>query len=213
MSRARDGALLALPTEFGYLCSYEEARGTMRAGRGPDGRTGARTLGRLRVRRAALAMMAAAIHLVAGPALAGCTDPPEPGVNWQRCAFDDQNLVAVDLEGARLRDGSFFRSDLSKSNLKGASAFRIKLVSATLREAILDGAELSESDLTKADLTDASMVAVDLRRAKLFNAVLRDADLTAARLSGADLTGADLSGATWTDGRHVCAENSIGRCL
>jgi uncharacterized protein YjbI with pentapeptide repeats len=158
-------------------------------------------------------VMAAAVPLLAAPAHAGCTDPPEPGVNWQRCTFDAQDLVAVNLEGARLRDGSFFRSDLSESNLKDVSGFRIKLVNATLRGTILDGAKLSEGDLTKADLTGASMVGVDLRRARLFNAILRDADLTGARLSGADLTGTDLSGATWTDGKRVCGEHSIGRCL
>ncbi len=141
-----------------------------------------------------------------------CTDPPGPGVNWQRCNFDGSDLTAVDLSGARLRDGSFFRAVLSGSNLTKAQSSRAKYVNATLHSTILDGAELYEADLTKADLTGASLVGADLRLARLYRAQLRGADLTKASLKGADLTRADLSGATWTDGKRVCAEGSIGRC-
>ncbi len=147
-----------------------------------------------------------------GTALAACTDPPAPGVNWQRCAFDGLDLTGVDLSGARLRDGSYFRSDLSGSNLSKISAFRAKFVNAALREVKLDGAKLSEADFTKADLTGASFKGADLRRARFFNAILRRVDLTDARLRGADLTRADLSGATWIDGKRICAEGSVGRC-
>jgi hypothetical protein len=125
------------------------------------------------------------------PALASCTDPPGPGVNWQRCAMDGLDLREMDLSGARSRS---------------------KFVNSTMPDVVLDGAKLYEADLTKADLTGASMVGVDLRRARLFRANLRDANLTDARLQGADLTRADLSGATWTDGERVCAEGSVGRC-
>ncbi len=145
-------------------------------------------------------------------ARASCTDPPAPGVNWQRCAMDGLNLTEVDLNGSRLRDGSFFRADLSGSNLSGAEAYRAKFVNATLQGTVLDDAKLYEADLTKADLTGASLVGVDLRRARMFRAILRDANLTGARLTGADMTRADLSGATWTDGERVCAEGSVGRC-
>ncbi len=150
--------------------------------------------------------------LGASPAHARCTDPPGPGVNWQRCSMDGLDLINVDLSGARLRDGSFFRADLSGSNLTDIESYRAKFVNAKLQNAVLDGAKLFEADLTKADLSGASMVGVDLRRARLFRANLRDADLTDAQLGGADLTRAELSGATWTDGERVCAEGSVGRC-
>ncbi len=147
-----------------------------------------------------------------GTAVAACTDPPAPKVNWQRCVFDGLRLTGVDLSGARLRDGSFFRSDLSGSDLSDINGFRAKFVSAVLRQVELDGAKLSEADFTKADLSDASLQGADLRRVRFFDAVLRRADLSDARLTGADLTRADLSGATWTDGNRVCAEGSVGRC-
>ncbi len=146
------------------------------------------------------------------PALASCTDPPGPGVNWQRCAMDGLDLREVNLAGARLRDGSFFRTDLSGGDLSDITSDRAKFVNATLLDVVLDGAKLYEADLTKADLTGASLIGVDLRRARLFRANLRNPNLTDALLKGADLARADLSGATWTDGERVCAEGSIGRC-
>ena len=146
------------------------------------------------------------------PALASCTDPPGPGVNWQRCAMDGLDLREVNLSGGRLRDGSFFRTDLSGGDLSGTESYRAKFVNATMHDVVFDGAKLYEADLTKADLTGASLVGVDLRRARLFRANLRGADLTDAMLKGADLARADLSGATWTDGERVCAEGSVGRC-
>jgi len=149
---------------------------------------------------------------LAGPAVAGCTDPPEPKVNWQRCAFDRENLKGVDLSGARLRDGSFFRTNLSEADLSAVSAFRAKFVNAVLIDARFDKAKLEGADFTKADLSDASFVDADLRRVRLFRATLRGANLTGARMGGADLNQADLSGATWIDGKRTCAEGSIGRC-
>jgi uncharacterized protein YjbI with pentapeptide repeats len=147
-----------------------------------------------------------------GAALAGCTDPPSPKVNWQRCIFDGLDISQVDLSGARLRDGSFFRADLTGSNLTKISAFKVKFVNAKMQGAILDGAKLSEADFTKADLTKASLRDADLRRARFFKAVLREADFSNARLRGADFTRADLTGAIWTDGKRICGEGSIGRC-
>ena len=62
----------------------------------------------------------------------------------------------------------------------------------------------------------------DLRGATLGNANLSGADLRGANLSGANLTKANLtdtnlhlailSGATWVDGKKICATPSIGAC-
>lgn len=154
----------------------------------------------------------AAVIFGLGPAAAGCTDPPSPKVNWQRCIFDGLDISQADLSGARLRDGSFFRANLDGSDLSNTSAFKAKFVNARMRDVILDGANLSEADFTKADLTKASFQGTDLRRARFFKAVLRGADFSNARLRGADFTRADLTGATWTDGKRICGEGSIGRC-
>jgi len=153
-----------------------------------------------------------ALLALTGTARAACTDPPVPGVNWQRCNFDGLDLTGIDLSGARLRDGSYFRTDLTGSNLSTIESPRVKFVNAIMIEVTLDGAQLYEADLTKADLTGASMVGIDLRRARLYRAILRGADLTDARMDGADVTRTEFSGATWIDGKRVCAEGSIGRC-
>jgi len=163
------------------------------------------------VRSCLLGLSLAILAPVAG-ALADCTDPPGPAVNWRRCIFDRLDLQAVDLTGAELRDASFFRADLTGSTLENVKAFRAKFVNAMMTGGQLAGADLREADMTKVHLSGADLTAADLRRTRLFEANLRGADLTGAKLGGADLTRADLSGATWTDGKKVCGEGSIGRC-
>ena len=165
-------------------------------------------------RRLALGVMAAGFLAVLplGPALAECTDPAGPGVNWQRCYFDERDFRGADLTGATLRDGRFARADLSGATLVKTDARRAKFFTATLVNIDFTAARLAEADFTKADLTGATFRQADLRRARLFRAVLRNADFTEARMRGADLLDADLSGARWVDGKTICAEGSIGQC-
>ena len=157
-------------------------------------------------------LAAGGLFLDAGQAQAACTDPPAPGVNWQRCSMDGLNLTEVDLEGARVRASSFLRADLTGSNFAGVEGFQSKFITVKAHGVNFDGAALSQADFTKADLTGASFKEADLRNARLYRAILKGADMTGARLEGADITRADLSGATWTDGKTVCAEGSVGRC-
>ena len=146
------------------------------------------------------------------PAIAGCSDAPAPEVYWRRCVFDRQDLTDVDLTEANLRDASFKRADLSASVLAGVDAQRAKFVTSIMEDVILDGANLARADLTKANLQGASLRGANLTWARMFRADLTDADLTDARLDNTDLLQAVLDGATWTDGKTVCAEGSIGRC-
>lgn len=147
-----------------------------------------------------------------GPALADCSDVPAPEVYWRRCLQDGQDLRGVDLTRAVLRDASFKRADLSDAILIEADARRAKFVSATLKNTRLDRARLIRADLTKANLTGASLKDADLTNARLFRANLTKADLSGARLNDADLLNAILAGATWTDGKTICSEDSVGQC-
>lgn len=153
------------------------------------------------------------VLLAVQPALADCTDPPDPGVNWQSCNFNGLTLTELNLEGARLRETSFLRADISESDLRGIEGYKLRLVSAKAHNVDFEGAGLSRADLTKADLTGANFKDADLRNARLYQSILREANLSGAKLTGADLNNADLSGATWIDGERVCREGSIGRCF
>jgi len=145
-------------------------------------------------------------------AVAACTDPPGAEADWQRCNFDGFDWSEVNLAGARLREASFIRADLSGADLSEIEGHRVKFINTTMPGVSLRGARLFQADMTKADLTGADLSDTDLREARLFQAVLRDANLTGARIGNADFGFADLSGATWINGEHVCREGSIGRC-
>ncbi len=154
------------------------------------------------------------VLLIGAPAAnaADCTAPAAPQVDWQRCYMDGRDFVGHGLAGARLRETSFQRSDLSGADLGRVDAYRGRFISAAMRGARLEDGVFSEADFTKADLSGASLVRADLRRAKFYHASLRGADLTGAKTLGAELLGADLSGARWTDGQRICAEGSLGQC-
>jgi len=170
---------------------------------------------RHRLRRSAYAGGAAFVAmLILFPqqSIAGCTDAAGPGVDWKGCKMNDQVFTDLDMSGARLRDGRYFGTDFSNTDLSQSDNRTAKFVGAVMRDTNLQGARLIRADFTKADLTGANLKEADLRRANLYRAVLRGADLSGARLKGADLLEADLSGATWTDGETICEEGSIGRC-
>lgn len=147
-----------------------------------------------------------------GPAHADCTDAAAPGVDWRRCYMDGRDFNNSNLSGAKLRDATFARANLSGSDFSEIDGYRVKFYTAMMKNAKFAGARLAEADFSKADLTGASFKNANLRRAKFFDTILRGADLSGAQMRGADLFGADLSGATWTDGEKVCAEGSIGQC-
>lgn len=178
----------------------------MRSSR-PDG---TRVLG---MKPMVLAAAAALLAFGAAPALADCSDPPAPGVEWRRCIMDGLNLTGIDVTQAAIRDSRFGRANLDGAVMRGANLTNSRFVAASLRQAILDDTDLTTADMTNADLTGASLKGAHLRRTRFFGAVLREADLTGARIEGADFLHTDLSGARWTDGKTVCAEGSSGRCI
>lgn len=164
--------------------------------------------------RLALLPLLALLGLMLGatPALAACTDPAGPGVDWRRCSLDGRDLSGADLSGMQLRDASLQRTQMVGSKLVGVEATYVRFVSSNLNDADLTGATLREADFTRATLRGAKLVRADLRRARLFGADLTDADLTGAMLGGTDFTNVILAGATWTDGTRICAAGSVGSC-
>ena len=159
-----------------------------------------------------LLLLAGAVLLPQEPAWASCTDVAGPGAQWRRCLFDGNDLRGANLGGADLRDGSFKRAQLAEAELSGVQARRAKFVSADLQGTVFAGADLVQADFTSANLSQADLSRTNLRSARFYGANLREADLSGAIMDGADFLQANLSGATWVDGRTICAEGSIGQC-
>lgn len=151
--------------------------------------------------------------LWSGAALADCTDPPQPKVDWRRCNMHAREFVNANLSDAKLKDGRFTQVDFSGSNLSGIDGRRAKFIAAVARKSNFDDARLIGADFTEANLSQATLKNANLYGAQLQSAVLRGADLTGANLDNASMAYADLSGARWTDGKTICAEGSIGQCI
>ena len=146
------------------------------------------------------------------PAIAACTDPPAPGVDWRRCNFDRFPLAKVDLTGATLDNASFNWADLSGSVFANVEGGRTRFARATLTGVDFSGANLRDADFSQADLQGASFADANLIDVRFHNAKLQGADFSGARIRDADFFRADLSGATWIDGERVCAEGSNTFC-
>lgn len=157
---------------------------------------------------AALILMPSAIF----PALAGCGDPPGPGVDWRNCNLSRQEMQGADLSKSTLWQTSLNRSILTGADLSGADANRSMFLEAKMAGAILDGGRFTYADFSRADLSGASLKGANLSRARFHNAILREADFTGADIRDADFFRADLSGALWIDGTRRCGEDSIGAC-
>lgn len=147
------------------------------------------------------------------PLLAGCTDPAQQNVDWQRCYFDGKILPKIDISGTntKLRDSSFNRADLSQANLEHVDGFHTKFISTTLVETNFKNARLTEADFSRANLEKTNFEGANLRGARFFRANAKGANFKNAEMQGADLSHADFSNAIWADGR-ICKEGSIGQC-
>ena len=169
-------------------------------------------MGTIRILRPTAVLASLLFVATAGPAAAGCSDPPRPGVDWRQCNFDRYELAQLDLTGARLDNASFNRAIMAGTDFTRLEAGRVRFLGADLRGAKFDEARLRYADFSGAKLQGASFRGADLANARLVSANLRGADLTDAVLRDADFFRADLSGATWVDGKHVCAEGSVSFC-
>lgn len=94
---------------------------------------------------------AAALSLtLALPAMAACSDPAGPGVDWSGCS-----KVFTDLSYANLTHADLINTDLRQANLTHAD-----LSHADLSGAFLNSAELYDARLDRATWTDGRKCAV-----------------------------------------------------
>ncbi|EKE71538.1 pentapeptide repeat-containing protein [Oceanibaculum indicum] len=153
-----------------------------------------------------------AVSLAPSPALAGCGDPPGPGVDWRNCNMSRQEMPGANLTKATLWQTNLNRSDIAGADLSEADANRALFLETRMPGASLDGGRFTYADFSRADLTGASLKGANLSRARFHNAILREADFTGADIRDADFFRADLRGALWIDGKRRCGEDSIGAC-
>lgn len=136
-------------------------------------------------------------------AMAGCSDKPEPGVNWSKCQKMRLVLRGEDLSKAQFERVNLGSSDLMEANLAGAVMTNANLQRARLKEADLQSADLTKAqggraNFEAANLTGAILTKAELPRTNFAEANLTDTDLSKAEFGRsvfeeADLTGADLS--------------------
>ena len=153
-----------------------------------------------------------------GPAHAGCSDKPEPGVDWTKCQkmrlvlrgedlskaqFERVNLGSTDLmeanlAGAMMVNANLQRTRLKEANLQSADLTKAQGGRANFEEANLAGAILSKAELPRTNFTEANLTDTDLSKAEFGRTVFDGADLT-----GADLTYANISRAHVVDAKRA----------
>lgn len=135
-------------------------------------------------------------------ALADCTAPPAPRVNWSNCRMEGAVLARADLTGANLGNADFSGGDFHGS----------AMVDADLSYAVMSIADLRGADLSRANLKGISLRGADLAHANLSGADLSYADLQGANLVGVTLGNTRFDHAIWVD-RAVCTAGSVDQCL
>ena len=135
------------------------------------------------------AMAAAAVLAVvfSGEALAGCSDPPGPKVDWSNC-----NKVRKSMKGDNFSGAIFNATDLSRSDFLGAKFVKADLTEANLYRARLNEADLTDAVMIKVEATRANFVKATLTRTKAAKAELLRADFTGAKITESDLSKAEL---------------------
>jgi uncharacterized protein YjbI with pentapeptide repeats len=138
-----------------------------------------------------------------GPAAAGCSDKPGPGVDWTKCQKMRLVLKGQDLSKSHMERVNLGSTDLMDANLAGAMMVYADLERARLKQANLEAADLTKvqggrADFEEANLAGAVLTKAELARTNFTDAILTKADMTKAEFgravfSGADLAGADLS--------------------
>lgn len=103
-------------------------------------------------------------------------------------------------------------------NIGKDGAVQIKTAEGTISTGADGSANISANKyMTEANYVNKHLVGTDfsgknLQKALFVNAALSNANLTNADITNADFADANLAGATWIDGKKICAAGSVGSC-
>lgn len=121
-------------------------------------------------------------------AAAGCSQRPNPGIDWSKYEKERLILRSRDLSAAILEQTDLSNSDLASANLKNA-----QMSEAILGRTRLRGADSENADLTKVQGDGANFASAKLTRAVFTKSEFPRADFTEADLRDANLSGGDLT--------------------
>ncbi|AKI02241.1 pentapeptide repeat protein [Hoeflea sp. IMCC20628] len=107
------------------------------------------------------ASIAAIISLsFSNAAMAACSDPLGPKVDWSGCDKNHAYLTSADLTGADLTGANLYAANLYNADLGGADLRRADLTYANLMDAYLYGADMTDAIWTDGRLCAANSIGV-----------------------------------------------------
>lgn len=125
-----------------------------------------------------------ALTFISGTALAACSDPPAPGVDWSDCVKIGQSMDGADLSNANLRGLLLSGSVMTNAVFKGADLIDTRFAS---------------TDLTGSDFSGANLVRTTFTDVLLVDTVFHNATMDFVTATNVDATDADFGGAKISD--------------
>jgi len=97
------------------------------------------------------------------------------------------------VEGATKAEVSFYRANMSGTDMRGANMSYADMSYANMSYANMRGADMSYADMRGADMSYADMRGANMSYANMSGANMRGADMRGADMSYADMRGANMS--------------------
>jgi uncharacterized protein YjbI with pentapeptide repeats len=122
--------------------------------------------------------------LIDRTALAGCSDPPAPGVDWSDCV-----KIGLSMNGA----------NFSNANLRGLLLSGSVMTNTSFKGADLTDTRFASTDLTGSDFSGANLLRTTFTAVQLSSTVFHNAKMDVVTATNVDATDADFSGAEVSD--------------
>jgi uncharacterized protein YjbI with pentapeptide repeats len=135
------------------------------------------------------------VWAISNPAVAGCFDKREAGMDWSGCKKTNKMLDDTNFSGSRFDNANLALSNLDESNFKGASLIKTDMTRATARRSRFEGADLTKSVGYRAVFDGATLKESNLTKSEYFRASFRDAKITKIDWSKSELGRVDFSAA------------------
>jgi uncharacterized protein YjbI with pentapeptide repeats len=122
--------------------------------------------------------------LLGRTALAACSDPPAPGVDWSDCVKIGQSMDGADFSNANLQGLLLSGSVITNTSFKGAN---------------LTDTRFASTDLTGSDFSGAYLLRTTFTNVLLLGTIFHNTRMDIVTATNVDATDADFSGAEISD--------------